>query len=162
MIDRDFTTAAGLRRTRSRLEQAIAAYKAVVDTNPEAAEAGDNCVWHDNFAFEENQRQMHQWARRVHDLRVLVQRLEVISPDPSPSAVVVGSRVEVLDERTGRETGYVIAGYDDGELREGRLAYNAPLGAGLLGAKVGETREIQLAGAVRELTILSIAPAEDQ
>ena len=69
------TTAAGQQRTASRLNKVRDAYDAVCASNGAAAEAGDNSVWHDNFDYEENQRQMHQLARRFRDLEDAMRRI---------------------------------------------------------------------------------------
>ena len=79
------TTQHGLERTRARLAGALAEYERIVAGNAEAADAGDSSVWHDNFAYEENQRQMHQWARRIRDLREMIRRMEIVRPDPQPT-----------------------------------------------------------------------------
>ena len=161
-MDPLFTTQAGLRRTRERLAQARAAYDAVTASNPEANEAGDSSVWHDNFAYEENQRQMHQLARRVRDLGQVLARMTVVGVEAEPAVVGVGCGVEVLESSTGRTLRYVIAGYDDGDLRDGRVAYNSPLGEALLGAAPGDVREVRCAGGEREVEVLAIRRADGE
>ncbi|MFM2152159.1 MAG: hypothetical protein RL199_594 [Pseudomonadota bacterium] len=158
-MDRLHTTKEGLARLRDRLAQAEAAYEKVCASNPEAAEAGDSSVWHDNFAYEENQRQMHQWACRVSDLRSQLARCALVEPKPSPDEVGVGTCVEVVDG-DGRREQWSIAGWDDGDAAGRRVAYNSPLGRALLGARIGEQREVRLGSGVRELEVVAIAPAE--
>jgi len=155
-------TPAGLRRLRKRLADAENAYAAICASNPEAAEAGDSSVWHDNFAYEENQRQMHQWARRVRDLRAQLASVDLATPEPRPVLVSVGCRVEVSDTREGRIHRYVLAGIDDGDLSAGRVACNSPLGAALLGAICGEVREVRAGSGVRELEVTAIEQAPEE
>ncbi len=158
--ERLFTTAQGYERFRQRLDRARAAYDAVTASNGEAAEAGDNSVWHDNFAYEENQRQMHQLARRVRDFTDAMRRLQVIVPPPSPSRVGLGSAVTVDDgARTER---FVIAGYEDGEPERRRVAYTAPLASSLMGAEVGDVRVVSVGGRLRELEVVSIEAAQPE
>jgi transcription elongation factor GreA len=156
------TTPAGHRRLQGRLQSALDEYERIVASNGDAADAGDNSVWHDNFAYEENQRQMHQWARRIRDLRDLVSRVEVVHPDPRPRRVQIGCAVTVLDAETEEETSWVIAGWEDGNPKEGRIAYNAPLAQALLGAEEGEVRNATLQDRPRALEIVEIAAAEDR
>lgn len=137
-----YTTPAGARRLRFRLSEALARYDEVVAGNPEAAESGDNCVWHDNFAYEESQRQMHALGRRVRDLRHVISRTVVVSPPPAPERVGVGTRVELVFPETGATESWVIAGHEDGDPKAGRLSYTSPLGHALLGAEVGDERRI--------------------
>jgi transcription elongation GreA/GreB family factor len=98
------TTAAGQQRTASRLNKVRDAYDAVCASNGAAAEAGDNSVWHDNFDYEENQRQMHQLARRFRDLEDAMRRMEVVAAPSDPTKVCFGCVVivETADGRSER------------------------------------------------------------
>ncbi len=152
-----YLTSQGVARLRGRLADARAAYKAVCDTNGEAAESGDSSVWHDNFAFEENQRQMHQLARRVRDLEVLLSRVSLVT-EVATHHVAIGSRVRYRVDGAAERT-CVIGGWEDGDPGARRVSYNSPLGAGLLGGRVGDEREVVLAGSVRIVEIVSLEPA---
>ena len=79
-----FTTPAGYKRFLSKMKNVAKRYDAVVASNGDAADAGDNSVWHDNFAYEENQRQMHQWSQRFHKMEELKSKLVVFDIDPNP------------------------------------------------------------------------------
>jgi transcription elongation GreA/GreB family factor len=155
------TTPAGLRRTQARLQSALDSYDKIVSTNAEAADAGDSSVWHDNFAYEENQRQMHQWARRIRDMRLMLTRIEVISPPSDPERVQVGCTVTVYDLGREQEHTYVIAGYEDGDLEQNRLSYTAPLARALIGAEEGDIRSFQAGARQRRLEVLSIEPTRE-
>ncbi len=160
-MSRKLTTPAGRRRLEARLAAAEAEYARVCASNPEAAEAGDSSVWHDNFAYEENQRLMHQWSRRVRDLRATLAELELTTTPKAPEAVAVGCAIVVADTTTGRQQRYILAGWDDGDLSARRLAYNSPLGGALIGARLGEAREVRTPAGSRELEIISIENDEE-
>ncbi len=152
------TTAAGYRRFVERVAKVRAAYDAVIASNGDAAEAGDNSVWHDNFAYEENQRQMHQLARRLRDLQDALRRLEVVDAPPSPARVGFGCAV-VVEGDGGDAERLVIGGYEDGDPDLRRVAYTAPLALALLGAEPGDVRQVRVGGKARELTVVSIEVA---
>lgn len=157
MPKRYLFTRPGLRRLKRQIADARAAYKAICDDNAAAAESGDSSVWHDNFAYEENQRQMHQLARRVRDLEALLVAAEVVMPggigDPR---VYIGTwvRYQFEDDETPRI--HFIAGYDDGDPPCGRISYNSPLGRYLMGACPGDVLEVRLAGRRRELEVTDV------
>lgn len=159
--ERFLTTPAGLRRFQDRLKDAIESYDRVVSTNAEAADAGDSSVWHDNFAYEENQRQMHQWARRIRDLRQTLTRMEVISPPTCPERVQVGCMVVLCNLDDDTEHTYIIAGYEDGDLSQHRLSYTAPLARALIGGEEGEVRSLRVGGRDRRFEILAIDPTDE-
>jgi transcription elongation GreA/GreB family factor len=141
--DSFYVTRIGLAAIRTRLEAARASFRAVCDDNPAARESGDSSVWHDNFAFEENQRLMHQLAHAV-----LVPAL-----DATPRRAVIGARVtyRFADERTSRSC--VLVGHGEGRPESRWVAYDSPLGASLLGAGIDDEVELVLGGRARIATI---------
>jgi len=157
-MDRVPLTPCGYARLLARIEEVRRAYKAVCDDNPAALESGDTSGWHDNFAFEENQRQMHQLARRVVELESVLGRIQLVGPlEHTPERVVVGANVtwQVDDEEP--RTAW-IAGWEDGDPGAGRLSVESPLARALLGARVGDAVQIQLGGRLREVTVVALGP----
>lgn len=162
---RPYLTPGGVERLRRRVAIARAAYQAVVDDNPAALESGDTSGWHDNFAFEENQRQMHQLGRQVRELEALLGRATVVPlPRHPPERVILGSRVRWSYVGDDDARTCWISGWDDGDPDRGRVSYNSPLGAALVGAEPGEERELRLAGAPRRVEVIDVGlvePGED-
>lgn len=166
MTSRLYLTPGGAVRLRNRVAAARAAYQAIVDDNPAALESGDTSGWHDNFAFEENQRQMHQLGRQVRELETLLGRATVVPlPRQQPERVILGSRVTWAYVGDEAPRTCWVAGWDDGDPDRGRVSYNSPLGSALVGAEPGDEREVRVAGAPRPIEILDVAlvnPAEDE
>lgn len=153
-----YYTPAGYARLRARIERAREDYLAVCRTNEEAAGAGDSSVWHDNFAYEENQRRMHQLAARVAELEHLARATVVVPPESVPTdRVAVGSRVS-LRIADGREVVWEIAGFDDGDPAAGRVSYLSALGRALVGASEGEVLTLPLDGREVSVEIAEILP----
>ncbi len=161
-IGRVVLTPGGLRRLEERLQRARAAYFKVCASNEEAAGAGDSSVWHDNFAYEENQRQMHMLARRVRSIERLKARVEVVPLARNPERVCVGCTVVVEWPATGERRRFLVAGYDDGDLVGHRIAYNAPLGRALIGAEEGDERAVRLPSRVERVVVDEIQDGDAQ
>jgi transcription elongation GreA/GreB family factor len=165
MTTRLYLTPGGFDRLRRRVAATRAAYQAVCDDNPAALESGDTSGWHDNFAFEENQRQMHQLSRQVRELETLMGRATVVPlPHVSPERVILGSRVTWSFFGEERPRTCWISGWDDGDPDKGRVSYNSPLGSALVGAEPGEERDLRAVGAARRIEVLDVAvvdPLED-
>ncbi len=156
---RYYTTPGGYRRLRERLDKARQAYFDVCASNEEAAGAGDSSVWHDNFAYEENQRQMQALSRRVRDLERLLGRLEVAPVPATPAdSVRLGTRVRIRYEDTGKEKVLFIAGYDDGDIAEHRISYNSPLGRLLIGKEEGDVVTARFGSREQTIEVLEILP----
>ena len=160
-MTRHHTTTAGHSRLLEALERARAAYRKVVDSNEEANESGDSSVWHDNFAYEENQRQMHQLSRRVRDMEHVLAEMNIVQIPTNPQEVVLGCAVVVEEDDSGEKRRYVIGGYEDGDLSVGRISYISPLAQTLLGAEKGDIRELIVGGQRRELEVLTIESARE-
>lgn len=153
-------TPGGMRRLNATIARVRAEYQAICDDNPAALESGDTSGWHDNFAFEENQRQMHRLARRVRDLeRVQALAEEVSLLEEEPERVILGASVTwcFADNPDDVRTVW-IAGYEDGHPDVGRISYNSPLGACLIGAEEGDVRELRAGGRVRRIEVLEVGP----
>lgn len=153
-----YLTPGGLDRLRNRIDDARARYQAVVADNPAALESGDTSGWHDNFAFEDNQREMHRLARRIRDLEAVWSQVSVVPLPRRPERAILGAQVRwrYLDETEERSCW--IAGFDDGDPDRGRISYNSPLGAALLGAEPGDERTAKIGDQQKRLEILDIAP----
>ena len=78
---------------------------------------------------------------------------ESISTDVVNVGATVRVRMPVLGDR---ELEYQIVGSAEANPLENRISNESPVGAGLIGHKVGETVEIQTPGGVQQFVILSI------
>jgi transcription elongation factor GreA len=155
-------TATGLRLLRVRLDAARAAYKAVCDDNPAARESGDSSVWHDNFAFEENQRLMHQLAARIRDLETELAHIILVEPlRAAPHRAVIGARVRYRIEGEAAPRNCTLVGHGEGLPEARHVAYDSPLGAALLGARPGDELDIPMAGRLRPAEVLAIDLADE-
>lgn len=157
-----FTTPSGHRRLLERLRRTRAEYDRVCASNEDAAAAGDNSVWHDNFAYEENQRQMHALARRLRDQQALAARVRIVRPPATPSRVCLGCAVTVENLEDGQQRTWLIGGYDDADRTLGRVSYTAPIARALLGGEEGDTRVLEVDGRRQELEILALRAATDE
>ena len=156
------TTRKGYARLQSRLKKALDAYYAVCETNAHAAGDGDTSVWHDNFAYEHNQREMHKWARQITDLKNMIARVRVVDTPIYPSTVQIGVTVKLLDcHNNKQEWEFEVAGYEDGDAEQGRVSYTAPLMQTIIDGKIGDERELFLGGQLRVVIIAAISRAKE-
>ena len=157
-----YLTAKGLQRKHEQLERLRKQYFDVCASNEEAAGSGDSSVWHDNFAYEENQRQMIQLSLRVRDLESLLSRVEIVAPAVRvPEKVRLGTRVRLWCEEEACEKVFYIAGYDDGAPEEARISYNCPMGQALIALEEGDSCEVKGANKVQRYDVLEILPAPE-
>lgn len=155
----------GKQRLQHRLALVRAEFEAVVADNPAALESGDTSGWHDNFAFEENQRRMHQLAHRVRELERVLDRAEIVPPlRHTPERVIVGAAIRwrFVDDPPELVRAMWISGYEDGDPAAGRVSYSSPLGHALIGAAEGEEREATINGRKRRIEVISLGPTPEE
>jgi transcription elongation GreA/GreB family factor len=111
-------------------------------------------TFHDNFAYEDGERQQRMWSRRLRELVLIRNQAKVVSPRSLGDQVALGCTVTVRDEKNTmrrlRIGSYMVFSSDD------TISYHAPVGRLLIGARHGETREGRIGNEIREFTILSI------
>lgn len=71
--------------------------------------------------------------------------------------VAFGTRVTVLDLEYDDEEEFVLVGAGEEDYDEGKINVTSPIGAGLVGKKVGETAEIEVPKGTLKFKVLNIA-----
>ena len=123
-------------------------------------EAGESCqegaeTWHDNFAFEESQRQQYMWSKRLRELIHIRDNACVIRPSPQGDKASIGRVVTIRDVTTGETQTFKIGSYMIFGEREG-VSYNAPLARTLIGSEVDDERTGKIGGRQKTFRILKI------
>jgi transcription elongation factor GreA len=124
-------------------------------------EMGNSCregaeTFHDNFAFEEGERQQQMWSKRLNELLEINKNAVIIDSFDKGRKVGIGSRVTTVDAETGEEKTVFIGSYQVFS-NNGRISYNSPLGRILLGAEEGDVVAGEIAGREKKFEIVSIA-----
>ena len=70
--------------------------------------------------------------------------------------VELGERVTVLDLLNGETIDYRVVGSGEGEPQAGSVSYRSPIGAALLGRRVGDVVEADAPGGLRRLEIVEV------
>lgn len=101
---------------------------------------GDTNVWHDNFSFDESNRQEQMLRREVAKLRKLVSEAVVVEKLELHDSIKVGAHVAV--KINGEDEIFVFAGEQNFARRSSDgcmlMSQKAPLGAALMGHSVGD------------------------
>jgi transcription elongation GreA/GreB family factor len=128
-------------------------------------EMGESCTegaetFHDNFAYEDGERQLIMWTRRLRELRRVRDRARVVTPEGLPEFVRIGRTTRVLEHGSGRERTLRIGSYMvfNGDRS---VSYDSPLGRLLVGAQEGDVREGIICGTPTSVEILEVL-AEDE
>ena len=64
-------------------------------------------TFHDNFAYEEGERQQYMWSKRLREIIAIRNNSRVVTPDSGTTRVSLGKKVTIRDNATGEtKTGH--------------------------------------------------------
>ena len=129
-------------------------YPKVTDDLAEASAQGDRS---DNAGYREARRIQAKTISRIRFLQKVLEHSRVISPDVLPKdRVSLLSRVEFTNLSTNIRMTFKIVSPHEMDLEAGRISLKSPIGAALMGKKVGEIAEAQVPSGTLRLRIESI------
>ena len=111
----------------------------------------------ENSEYDEAKNDQAFTEGRIIQLENMLKNAEVVDESEIPSDIVsVGSKVRVKDFDFDEEVEYTIVGSAEADPMEFKISNESPVGAGLLGKKVGEIVEIAIPDGVSKFEILEI------
>ena len=129
-------------------------YPKVADDLAEASAQGDRS---DNAGYREARRIQGKTISRIRFLQKILEHSRVIDPDALPKdRVSLLSRVEFTNLSTGARMRFQIVSPHEMDLEAGKISLKSPIGAALMGKKVGETAQAQVPAGTLNLRIESI------
>jgi transcription elongation GreA/GreB family factor len=135
---RKITTAAGLSRLQTRVEEVQARLADLLASKADAAENGGN-QWHDNASFEELERNERILRRQIADLSRQLDHVVVVDDEPGADGRVGLGTTVTLRFEDGTSRAYEIRGFGESDPTAGIVSCDAPLGRAVMGAGVGDT-----------------------
>ena len=129
-------------------------YPKVQDELAEASAQGDRS---DNAGYREARRMHGKTISRIRFLQKILEHSRVIDPDALPKdRVCLLSRVEFTNLATNTRMTFEIVSPHEMDLEAGKISLKSPIGAALMGKKVGEIAEAQVPSGTLRLRIESI------
>ena len=129
-------------------------YPKVKDDLAEARAQGDLS---ENAGYREARRIQAKTISRIRFLQKVLEHSRVIDPDNLPKdRVCILSKVEFTNLSTNARMKLEIVGPHEMDLEAGKISLKSPIGAALMGKKVGEIAEAQVLSGTLRLRIESI------
>lgn len=129
-------------------------YPRVQEDLAEASAQGDRS---DNAGYREARRIQAKTISRIRFLQKVLEHSRVIDPDVLPKdKVCLLSRVEFTNLSTQTRMEFEIVSPHEMDLEAGKISLKSPIGAALMGRKVGETVEARVPSGTLLLRIESI------
>ena len=155
---KNIMTFAGLRALEDELfDLKVYKRKEVAQKIKEAREQGDLSENAEYDAAKDEQRDIEA---RIEELEKLLKNVEVVGQDEvDANTVGIGSRVKLYDVEMDEEVEYTIVGSTEADALNGKISNESPVGAALIGSKVGETIVVETISGDLEFKIFEIARA---
>ena len=130
-------------------------YPKVTEELAEASAQGDRS---DNAGYRETRRIQAKTISRIRFLQKILEHSRVIDPNVLPKdRVCLLSSVEFTNLSTNTRMTFEIVSPHEMDLASGKISLNSPIGAALMGKKVGEIAVAQTPSGEMRLRIESIA-----
>ncbi len=111
----------------------------------------------ENAEYDEAKNEEARVNSRIMQLEELLANAIVVDEKQiSTDTVSVGTVVTVFDEEYQEEDEYVIVGYTEADPSKLHISADSPIGAALMGRRVGEVVDAQTPGGVIKLAIRNI------
>ena len=155
---KNIMTFAGLRALEDELfDLKVYKRKEVAQKIKEAREQGDLS---ENAEYDAAKNEQRDIEARIEELEKLLKNVEVVGQDEVDADTVgIGSRVKLYDVEMDEEVEYTIVGSTEADALNGKISNESPVGAALIGSKVGETIVVETISGDLEFKILEIARA---
>ena len=129
-------------------------YPMVTDNLAEMSAQGDRS---DNAGYREARRIQGKTISRIRFLQRILEHARVIDTDVLPKdTVCLLSRVEFTNLATNARMKFQIVSPHEMDLEAGKISLKSPIGAALMGRKVGEIAEARVPSGILRLRIESI------
>lgn len=124
----------------------------------DVAETGSQGDRSDNAGYREARRLQGKTISRIKFLQKVLENSRVIDTDLLPKdKVCLLSRVEFTNLATNTRMKFQIVSPHEMDLASGKISLKSPIGAALMGKKVGEIAEAQVPSGLLRLRIESIS-----
>ena len=121
----------------------------------EAREQGDLSENAEYDAAKDEQRDIEA---RIEQIEKILKNAEVVVEDEVDlNKISVGCKVKVLDVEFDEEEEFKIVGSSEASSLSGKISNESPVGKALLGAKVGDTVQVETQAGLIEYKVLEIS-----
>ena len=111
----------------------------------------------ENSEYDEAKTAQSENEIKIAELENKLRYAKIIDESEIDTKTVqIGNCVKVLDMEFNEEVEYTIVGSTEVDLAENKISNESPVGKALLGARVGETVEVQVPDGVNKFKVLEI------
>jgi transcription elongation factor GreA len=129
----------------------------VADRLHAAFEDGQDDDFVDNAELEAARNAQSFLEGRIQELEDILGNYQIIEENgDTPDIVNIGDWVTVIEDGFEEEERYHLVGAAEADPAEGRISNESPLGRALIGAKAGETVQVDAPGGISSFKVVNI------
>ena len=111
----------------------------------------------ENAEYDEAKKEQAKVEAEITRLQATIRTATVVADDEiTTDRVSIGTAVKVKDLEDGETYEYAIVGANEADPFQDKISIDSPVGAGLIGAKKGETVTITIPAGVMQYKVLGI------
>ena len=111
----------------------------------------------ENAEYDEAKKEQAKVEAEITRLQNTIRTAQVVADDEiTTDKVSIGTIVKVKDYDMDEEVEYAIVGANEADPFENKISVESPVGAGLIGAKKGQTVQIQVPTGILSFKVLNI------
>lgn len=111
----------------------------------------------ENAEYDEAKNEQARIEGEIVTIEKMLRNASIVDEEEvDVQKVNIGAIVKVLDKDYGDEEEYQIVGSAEADLKKNRISNESPVGAALLGKKIGATVKVETPGGVAKYKILDI------
>jgi transcription elongation factor GreA len=111
----------------------------------------------ENAEYHDAKNSLALLERRITILRERLDKAVVLDAAEGDEDVVrFGSKVDVIDETSGRPASYTLVGAAEADISAGKVSADSPVGRALAGARAGDVVSVPAPRGARELRVVSV------
>ena len=155
MDKKNLLTYEGLKKLEDELENLkVVRRKEVAQKIKEAREQGDLSENAEYDAAKDEQRDIEA---RIEEIEKILKNADVVvEEEVDTDKISVGCQVTIYDCEFEEELTYKIVGSTEANSLKGKISNESPVGRALIGAKVGDTVEVETQAGVMSYKVLGI------
>ena len=155
-VKKNIMTYAGLKKLEDELNDLKVNKRQEISKKiGEAREQGDLSENAEHDAAKDEQRDIEA---RIEEIENILKHAEVVDEDEADTDKVnVGCYVKVHDEDYDEDLDFYIVGSTEANSLEGKISNESPVGHALIGARVGDVVDVELADETDHYKVLAIS-----
>ncbi|MCH5196629.1 MAG: transcription elongation factor GreA [Oscillospiraceae bacterium] len=116
----------------------------------------------ENSEYDEAKNEQGIIESRIAEIEAILAHAQVIDDeDISTEKVGIGTTVKILDVEMDEEMEFKIVGTKEADINNGKMSDESPIGAAIMGKKVGEEVDVETPTGIIKFKVLEISKEDD-